>query len=354
METVDYQKYAAATLTNYPLKHRNHIRKIFLERKIACNDLQISMDAPNAVNISGLELNNQLTRCIEENPASLAVLEEWEFLKDYKYSVLFSVERFEDFLVAIEGNAESFKHEHAPLYNSIEMPQFMNMDDCIALLKFNRKFEAIHPQTAEEMFTRYPIVVAFHKKARIIEFRFDALKRFFMENTDSFYALLTDEICCFIREQYGFELIPLDLDFLRQHLQHATGNVRLIAQTMKMSNGSYAQLDAGNNEEYVLPFIGELRNLLTEYEGEFEKVPVLKDAFNQFIYEKEVTSDYPWIEVLWEKEIKTRSIQVKFTFNYCQKNYCLLQHYFNNALIGMERMNDVVRYIDEVRRNPQQ
>jgi len=354
METVDYQKYATATLINYPLRHRNHIRKIFLDEKIACDDMQVSIDALDAVNISGLPLNDQLTKCIEENPKSLAVLEEWEFLKDYKYSVLFSVERFEDILVAIEEKAEVFKHEYAPLYNSIEMPQFMNMNDCIALLKFNRKFEAIHPQTAEEMFTRYPIVVAFHKKAQIVEFRFDALKQFFMENTNSFYAFLTDEICRFITEEYGFKLIPLDLDFLRQHLQHATGHVRLIAQTMKMSNGSYAQLDAGNNEEYVLPFIGELRNLLTEYKAEFEKVPVLKDAFNQFIYEKEVTSDYPWIELLWENEIKTRSMHVKFTFNYCQKDYCLLQHYFNSVLIGMGRMNDVVQYIDEVRRNPQQ
>ena len=56
-------------------------------------------------------------------------------------------------------------------------------------------------------------------------------------------------------------------------------------------------------------------------------------------------SDYPWIELLWEDEIKTRSIHAKFVFNYMGNNYCLIQHYYSSTLIGMERMNHVIKYI---------
>ncbi|MDY3870123.1 MAG: hypothetical protein SOZ49_02590 [Clostridiaceae bacterium] len=353
MEVTDYQRYTISTIESYPTKYRKNLRSLFISKGIAQEDTQMSLGSLNAIDISGYNLNQQLNKCIEENTESLKVFEAWEFTKDYKYSVLFSTAQFNELLDRIDQNTPHFDGSFSPLYNTLEHPLFYDYDAHIALLKFNLKFEAVHPQTAEELLARYPVVVAFHKDAKIIEIRFDALKRFFMENTDSFYAHLADDVCKFIKDFFEHELTPLDLDFLVTNAQHENSHVRLVAQTMKMANGSYAQLDVGKNEEYILPFIGELKNFLIEYATEFEKVPHLKDAFDQFIFEKEVTSDYPWIELLWEEEIKTRSIHVKFTFNYCQRGYCLLQHYFNNTLIGMERMNRVVNFIDEVRRNPQ-
>ena len=35
----------------------------------------------------------------------------------------------------------------------------------------------------------------------------------------------------------------------------------------------------------------------------------------------------------------------KFIFNYMKNDYCLIQHYQSNVLIGMERMNYVIKYI---------
>ena len=34
-------------------------------------------------------------------------------------------------------------------------------------------------------------------------------------------------------------------------------------------------------------------------------------------------SDYPWIELLWENEIKIRSNRVKFIFDYIGQDYTL-------------------------------
>ena len=67
---------------------------------------------------------------------------------------------------------------------------------------------------------------------------------------------------------------------------------------MKLANGGNAQLEVGNNQEYVLPLIGELRSLLNENQNELDKVPEFRDALDQFMFEMEEMSDYPWIELL--------------------------------------------------------
>lgn len=353
MDLTDYKKYTISTLRGYPLKYRRYLRSLFVENGVAQEGNQLSLIDPIAVDISGLDnLDTQLTSCINTNDNSLIVFEKWEFEKDYKYSVLFDAENFLQLYDLIVKQVPEFDHKSAPLYDQLGDPRYLITDDEIILIKFNLKFEAIHPQTSEELLVRYPVVVALHKFESIVEIRFDALKRFFMEQTESFYANLVEKTVNFFSQSFKCKLTPIDMDFLVKKAQNDLTDVRLIAQTMKMANGSYAQLEVGKNEEYVLPFIGELKNLLSEYNLEFEKVPSLKEAFEQFIFEKETTSDYPWIELLWENEIKTRSIHVKFTFNYYQRGYCLLQHYFNNTLIGMERMNHVVKFIGEARRDP--
>ena len=88
---------------------------------------------------------------------------------------------------------------------------------------------------------------------------------------------------------------------------------------------------------------------MSELQNELEKNVKIKDALEQFIYEKEETTDYPWIEVLFldEEGIKTRNNHVKFTFNYMNKDYCLITYYYNDTLITMERMNNVTRFIGE-------
>lgn len=354
MDLNDYKKYTLSTVSSYPLKYRKHLRSLFLDAGIAQEDPQLSLNNLRAVDISALDnLDEQLTTCIDKSDESLAVFEKWEFTKDYKYSVLFSVEDFTQLCHLVTENATRFEEKKLPLFDRMAEPNYFQPDDSIILVKFNLKFEAIHPQTSEELLVRYPVVVALHQQEQIIEIRFDSLRRFFMEQPDSFYANLVQNTIDFFAESFNCYMTPIDMDFLVKSAQDESADVRLIAQTMKMANGSYAQLEVGKNEEYILPFIGELKNLLSEYNSEFDKVPNLKEAFEQFIFEKETTSDYPWIELLWENEIKTRSIHVKFTFNYYQRGYCLLQHYFNNTLIGMERMNHVVRFIDTTRRNPQ-
>lgn len=214
------------------------------------------------------------------------------------------------------------------------------------ILKFNLAYAALHPLTQEEFLVKYPFLVVFHKNGNIIEFRFDVLKRVFLSDKreQTVYSDLISKMIHYFEEQYSCILQPLNLDFM-VNVCKTDETVKLIAQYMKLANGGNAQLEVGNNQEYVLPLIGELRSLLNENQNELEKVPEFRDALDQFMFEMEEMSDYPWVELLWENEIKTRGIHVKFVFNYMNNAYCLIQHYYSNVLIGMERMNYVVKYI---------
>lgn len=244
-----------------------------------------------------------------------------------------------------------FDIEKIDLFDELNQPIRLEYQNCEILL-FNKKYEAIHPQTGDELLLHYPVILVFHKELKMIEIRFDTVKRLFTggDRDQTIYTGLIKEILEYIKEKYEIELKPLDLDFMVELAKKDENeDLKLISQYMNLATGGKAQLAVGNNEEYVLPIIGELKNIINDLKEELDKNLKIKDALEQFIFEKEETTDYPWIEVLFlnKEKIKTRNNHVKFTFNYMSKQYTLITYYYNDALIGMERMNDVTRFIGE-------
>ena len=190
------------------------------------------------------------------------------------------------------------------------------------------------------------------KEKHIVELRFDSIKRLFVEekNNQTIYINIISQVLSYFNINYSVELTPLELNFMKTLADDEENkNIKLISQYMNMKNGGKAELNVGNNEEYVLPLIGELKSIMNDLKEDLDNNLRIKDALEQFIYEKEETTDYPWIEVLFldEEGIKTRNNHVKFTFNYMNQNYCLITYYYNSTLIEMERMNNVTRFIGE-------
>lgn len=350
MQLKNYLEYLKKTAEAYPNKVKTYLVRQFLKNGIATKQSdtngQLCFDGMETVDISEKSLTEQLMTCIKQSERAVHYLEKWEFVKDYKYSVLFTCDSFDETLKKVES-IKSLENEYENEYLLTNFVKPLSYEEeKYFILKFNLAYAALHPLTQEEFLVKYPFLVVFHKEGKIIEFRFDVLKRVFLSDKreQTVYADLISKMIHYFEEQYSCLLHPLDLDFMVNACK-SDGTVKLIAQYMKLANGGNAQLEVGNNQEYVLPLIGELRSLLNENQSELEKVPEFRDALDQFMFEMEEMSDYPWIELLWENEIKTRGIHVKFVFNYMNNAYCLIQHYYSNVLIGMERMNYVVEYI---------
>lgn len=315
---------------------------------------QITMfQTQNSIAVVDLDIQEQLKKCIFESKQAVKLFEEWEFIKDYKYSALFEIDEVDSFIEkcgAIPNLHDQDEFENDRFDSVIGAPVRFEVNNLI-ILKFALKYCTVENFTGNEIFVKYSILVVFYKEQKTIEIRFDTLKRIFLTDKEAqtFYKNIIDDIFGFCQDEFGVSLAPINLDFITFDVKEQKGdkNVRLMSQYIHLPSGGNAQLEVGKNEDYVLPIIGELKELLSKPSHiiELEKVPQLKDALNQFIFENEELSDYSWIEVMWENEIKTRSVHVKFIFNYMNSGYCLLQHYYNNVLIGMERMNNVTDYV---------
>ena len=153
------------------------------------------------------------------------------------------------------------------------------------------------------MLLKYPILIVFHSDSKFIEFRYDVLKKVFvLDQEQNSYIYMIDSLKNIIQNTYFCTQYGLDLNYMINVAKN-NDDVKLIAQYMKINTGQYAQLEVGNNQEYILPFIGELKNILLDYQDELEKVTALKDTLDLFMFEKEEMSDYPWIELLWDNDI---------------------------------------------------
>lgn len=351
MQLDNYREYLQHTVLSYPDKVKKYLINMFLERGIAVKGMAVQTNLfeneQEPIDISGESLDMQLLTCMSKSQRAVIELEKWEFCKDYKYSVIFTCDDFPSVLEkvkAIAPIADDCENEYLDASSFVRPVSYHTGK--YHFLKFNLAYAAVHPLTNEEFLSKYPFLVVFHEDGELVEFRFDVLKKVFLSDSKdaNIYARFIADRIKYFSEEFCCNLSPLSLEFM-VNVGKNDDKVKLIAQYMKLPSGGNAQLEVGNNKEYMMPFLGELRSLLNDNQQELEKVPDFRAAMEQFMFEMEEMSDYPWIELLWENEIKTRSNHVKFMFNYMNQSYCLIQHYYSSVLIGMERMNYVVEYI---------
>lgn len=348
MTRENYISYLVGTVTGYPAKLQRHLKKLFTDASIAVPDeqMKIPLGVDTTVSIKDKELSDQLAECLEQSESAQRIFEKWEFEKDYKYSVLFSSSEFSALLSNVDSFAQydESSSEATRSSNDFTDPLCLKEDNFV-FLKFIMYYSAVDLATGNEFLLKYPILIVLHLNEQIIEFRFDTLRRIFVpeRQEQTFYSDLISKLVHFCQTFFDGDISPLNLEFLKKHHPNAT----LMAKYMMLPSGGNAQLDVGKNENYILPIIGELREILDNHRNELDTVPSLKESLEQFMFENDELSECSWIEIMWENEIKVRNIRVKFIFNYKNHDYCLLQHYYSNVLVGMERMNHVVRYINE-------
>lgn len=351
MKKETYLKYIEQTIENMNKSTKKELLKRYEQDGLTIKpDTQEKVSDETAIKINYNDIDGTIIRCINNNNnKAIENYEKYQYTKSYKYSVLFKTTTpslIKEMLEKIPTYV--YEDETTKLFDNLAKPQKIEYDE-YTIINFNKKYEAVHPQTTKELLLQYPIVIIIYKNTNIIEFRFDTIKHLFIENNGQlFYVNLIDEIMNYFYEKHHLELEPLNLEFMRE-CSTSDKNIILLSQYMNFKTGSKAQLTVGNNEEYILPLIGELKNIMKELKTELDNNIKIKDALEQFIYEKEETTDYPWIEVLFKdlEGVKTRDNHVKFIFNYMNKNYCLINYYYNEMLVGMERMNYVTNYIRE-------
>lgn len=318
---------------------------------------------PESLDLSMVNENEQLVYSINNSEKAIEVLERDELERPYNYSVLFSYETLIDGIIEnlitnkilLNNTAEHFTHDILSDQLANSTPTYIEYNDDIAVIKFNLQVLghlAIAGDNARTI--KYPILLLLHKNINVLEIRLSTIKNPFRDKDDYFYANRISEVLSWVESNLLLSFAEIDMVSIIEKLKKNPENdeVRISAQAMNMQSGKTAILNTGANEDYILPLLGELNEIMSTNETLFLSSPEIKTLLENFIKKTEETSDLPWITLSWLEQNQKDITKIKFRFNYSNQNYSLLQYYESNS--KMEKMNYVANYLIESQRDTEQ
>ncbi len=285
----------------------------------------------------------------------ISFYEALEYKKLYKYSVPFFYEAGEKSIdeVLKEMQIAVFKNEiYQPEYvidrNLNESAPIAYVEDGIYFIKFVLQKAYQQSDTFEQIDYRYPIVIYINPSINILEVRYDSMRYSYNEQIDrDAYSKIVFYCTDWIKDNFGMKLFRCEhMDTIKIINDIQNTEVRMYKQMMEMKAGGSAELTASENGDYMLPFLGEIRELIDENEELFAEADEIRQLLLQYLNEKEATASYPYIYVKWIKPVETKSYIVKITFDYFNGKITLLQHITGKCNdLGMGRMNDTIEYL---------
>ena len=278
-----------------------------------------------------------------------------EFVKLYKYSVPFfyelqsdagSVESLLDSLGIASFSAKEFKPTLRIAADFDDAVPFYYVQDRSVLIKFVLQKSYWNFETMEIVDYRFPVVVFMDQERKILEIRYDATK-YDPKSAANSYEVLVKACAEWLKERMKLKLFRCDhqniIDIINDEQNEC---VKIYKQMMEMNSGGSAELTASESTDYVLPFVGELRELIEENKEIFDQSEEVKELLLRYLGDKAATASYPYIYIKWLKAVDSDSFTVKVTFDYFSGNSTVLQHITGECKdLGMERMNDAIKYL---------
>lgn len=281
--------------------------------------------------------------------------EELEYKKLYKYSVPFFYEMREDTIESVLKeksitifDGKTYKTDFVIDRVLSEATPIAFTEDGKYFIKFVLQKAYLHSETIEQINYRYPVIIYIDPLINIIEIRYDSMRYSYNEQVDrDAYSKIVIFCIEWIKDTLGMKLFSCEhTDTIKIINDIQNTEVQIYKQMMEMKSGGSAELTASENSDYLLPFIGEIRELIDENEELFSQAYEVKQLLLQYLNEKEATASYPYIYVKWVKPVETQSYIVKITFDYFYSRYTLLQHITGSCKdLGMGRMNDAIEYL---------
>ena len=372
--------YAIQTVKDDPMvAKRKLIRNLFDEDILTKKE-----DEEGKIYLS--DENDAFLKCLHENKELVKKIEEWEFKKSYKYSLLYTYvedgsekEKIEELIRT--GKLIKYREldngEYEELHDIVEAPSYLE-EGGLEFIKFNLKVEAIDANDMQHK-KRYPVLVCIYHDMNIIEIRFDSLGTIFGKDKMDFVYGVIGWIQLYLYEN----LQTLDLDDIVEEMRRKaqkSNEITIVEQDMRLSSGGTATIGIGKSNSKSLPFLGELKEIMDKYNNDLQqianlqkelekftienaelakclnkyrtqlpKIRDLRQELEDFILEKEELSEYPWTVFRFEKE----NYDTKIIKNYKNTEDWLIQHFYSGRLsnIGKERMENVTRYINNIRKD---
>lgn len=291
-------------------------------------------------------------------PCNAKFYETLEYTKLYKYSVPFFYTTATDSIrnVLVDAKVQEFiEEDYNPTYilnSSISDtdPMFWEKDGDF-FIKFVTQRSYIRPSDDfEQVDYRYVVVIYINPKNNILEIRYDSVKYQNQPGMD-FYERTVSFCIEWIKRKLGFYLYLCDHACAIDAVKNKDNSeIVMYKQMMQLVNGGSAELTASESRDYVLPFVGEIRELIEENEELFDKAEEIKNLILRYLDDKEDTANYTYIYIKWVKPVESQSYVVKLTFDYLNQTYTLMQHITGSCKdLGMGRMNEAIKYLCRIK-----
>ena len=198
-----------------------------------------------------------------------------EYTKLYKYSVPFFYESGEKAL------DEIIKEKQISIFdNKLYNPEYIidrelndstpvaYIEDGVYFLKFVLQKAYMQPDTFEAIDYRYPIVIYINPAISVLEIRYDSMRYSYNDQVDrDAYSKIVSYYIDWIKDTLGIKLfLCKHSDTMKIINDIQNTDVRIYKQMMEMKSGASAELTASENGDYMLPFLGEIRELIDENE----------------------------------------------------------------------------------------
>lgn len=277
-----------------------------------------------------------------------------DFVKMYKYSIPFFYEgdiekNISELLLEttlMEHGKTSMKNKYIIASDFKEvLPVYYKIDDKHLAIKFVLQ-KVYYKEYDEPVGYRYVVVVYFDKKNKLLEIRYDSLRFSPVTDSRTVYKSNIENILEWLKCKMQLKIYRCsDKQFLKVVKSDTVKEVKIFKQMMDMGSSGSAELTASQDEDYILPFIGEIQELIDENEELFNQNKEIKDLLQEYIKEKEATASYPYVYLLWKKAVISKGFIVKVTFSYFDGMYIQLQHITGTCTdFSMERMNDAIDF----------
>lgn len=345
------------TLLGYSKTYQRYfLRQLKAEGHITDDDQCSMSDKPRLFVMEKHQDLDSVISLMAQSSNYSANFEYSEFLKLYKYSVPLFFETADGVSVAQsirEANLSLFEYdsfnpdytlaksidEHAPIYYVSDNDYF---------IKFVLQKTYVNSADYQPTSYRFPVIIYINPTLNILEIRFDSVRYDPQFGKESYENLLSDCID-WIKNTLKFSLFLCDhSNAIAVFNDKDDKSVKIFKQMMELNSGGSAELTASIGNDFVLPFLGELRDLISDNEEIFNKCSVAKDLLLNYLNEKEVTARYPYVSIKRVASDESESYSLKVTFDYYNLKYTCLQHQTGTCRnLGMERMNDAIKYLCE-------
>lgn len=304
----------------------------------------------DAVYIVSLAQKEKFKQCLERTHNTKKEIELLEINKGYKYSIPYKIhnvdlEKVSDFAINVNTyNWSDFKVE------DICKPVYIE-DDNICAIKFHKEIDCIDNDTGRKVIIRYPLLLVIHKKINILEYRFD---RIVHKKDDVFYSRTIEGISNFTSKM-KLDITPYELGAaLGEIVKNYPTEAKEEVCSMGFPGEKGVIVKYGENS--TMPVLGDLEELVQNNKEVFNGK--VKELLDNFIFEKKVLSSKHYREIKWlnnpyngnTKDENKLFLKTKIIFNYKRKHRDLIDFHYSN-LNDMERMSNVIKFIDTVNNN---